>query len=93
MTQQRKEAALHQSVLVTSPFTRLESSLTTFSLTPYSHTWPPPQIPIIFQNATKCFARSFDHVRHAPFAESEEQIINTQKWTKLPGQQILLCSV
>ena len=45
---------------------------------------PPPQIPIIFQNASKCFHHNSIMLATAVFAEGEEQIMDTQKWTGRP---------
>jgi SAM-dependent methyltransferase len=45
---------------------------------------PPPQIPIIFQNAANCFHDHSIMLATAEFAEGEEQIIDGQKWTRRP---------
>lgn len=45
---------------------------------------PPPQIPIIFENAADCFHDDSIMLATAVFAEGEEQILDAEKWTKRP---------
>lgn len=45
---------------------------------------PPPQIPIVFQSAAECFHDHSIMLATAVFAETEEEIIDAQKWTGRP---------
>ena len=45
---------------------------------------PPPQIPIIFENAADGFHDDSIMLATAVFAEGEEQILDAEKWTKRP---------
>lgn len=45
---------------------------------------PPPQIPIIFENAVKCFHDDSIMLATAVFAVRDEQIADSQNWTNLP---------
>ena len=53
---------------------------------------PPPQIPIIFQNAADCFHDHSIMSETAVFADGEERIIDAQKVDRAAGQQIFRCS-
>jgi len=45
---------------------------------------PPSQIPIIFENAAECFHDHSMMLATAVFADTDEQIIDSQKWTGRP---------
>jgi cyclopropane fatty-acyl-phospholipid synthase-like methyltransferase len=45
---------------------------------------PPPQVPIIFENAAKCFHNDSIMLATAVFADGEERIVDPQKWTNRP---------
>ena len=45
---------------------------------------PPPQIPIIFRNAAKCFHDGSIMLATAVFTDDQEQIVDPQEWTKRP---------
>jgi cyclopropane fatty-acyl-phospholipid synthase-like methyltransferase len=45
---------------------------------------PPPHIPIIFQNASRCFHDDSMMLATAVFTASEEMIVDPQKWTRRP---------
>jgi hypothetical protein len=45
---------------------------------------PPPHIPIIFENAAKCFHDGSIMLATAFFAEGDEKIVDPQNWTNLP---------
>src|SRR5262245_27346655 len=45
---------------------------------------PPPHIPIIFENAARCFHDHSIMLATAVFADGDEQIIDAEKWTGRP---------
>ena len=45
---------------------------------------PPPHVPIIFENAAKCFHADSIMLATAVFAEGEEKIADPEKWSNLP---------
>jgi cyclopropane fatty-acyl-phospholipid synthase-like methyltransferase len=45
---------------------------------------PPPQVPLLFANAARCFHNDSIMLATASFAEGQEQIMDLHKWTSFP---------
>lgn len=81
MTQRKKPHFINRGDFIFHEIGQRFDYILSYSVFPHV---PPPQIPIIFQNAAKCFHHHTIMLATAVFVEGEEQIIDAQKWTKRP---------
>jgi hypothetical protein len=81
MAKRKKPRFISRSDFVFHEFGEQFDYVLSYSVFPHA---PPPQIPIIFKNAAKCFHDHSIMLATAVFAEDEEQIMDTQKWTGRP---------